>query len=75
MTEWKVTLIESQELQVLSHNKNVKQQIYRPGNFVWLSRKHIKTKKNLNLKHKYLGHFEILEVVEKHAYKLNLPSK
>ncbi len=75
MKELKVNLTESQELQALYHNKHVKERTYRPGDSVWLSRKHIETKKNPKLEHKYLGPFKILEAVEKQAYKLKLPAK
>lgn len=42
---------------------------------MWLSKKHIKTKQNPKLEHKYLGPFEILETVRKQAYRLKLPAK
>lgn len=40
-----------------------------------MSAKHIKTKRNPKLEHKYLGPCEILEAVGKQAYKLKLPAK
>ena len=73
--ELKAILAESQELQTLYHNKHVKEQSYQPGKSVWLSGKHIKTKKNPTLEHKYLSPFEVVEAVEKQAYKLKLPAK
>ncbi len=51
---------------------NVKRRTYRLENSVRLYRKHIKTKKNPKLGHKYFGPFEILEAVRKQAYKLKL---
>ena len=75
MKELKVNLIESQKLQAFYHNKNVKERTYWPERFVWFSGKHIKTNRNLKLKHKDLGHFEILKAVGKQVYKLKLPSK
>ena len=75
MKELKVNLTESQQLQALYHNKHVKERTYWPVDSVWLNGKHIKTKKNPKLEHKYLGPFEILKAVEKQAYKLNLPAK
>ncbi len=48
---------------------------YRPGDSVWSGDKHIKTKRNLKLEHKYLGLFEILRAVGKRAYKFKLPFK
>lgn len=53
--ELKVNLTESQELQTIYHNKHVKERTYRPGESVWLSGKHIKTKRKPKLEHKYLG--------------------
>ncbi len=65
MKELKVKLTESQALQALYHNKHVKKRNCWPGNSVWLSGKYIKTKKNPQLKHKYLDPFEILKAVGK----------
>ena len=75
MKDLKVNLTESQKLQTLYHNKHVKKRIYRPRKSVWLSSKHIKTKQNPKLEHKYLRFFEIVEAVGKQAYKLKLPAK
>ena len=36
----------AQALQKWVHNKNVKSQIYTPGEKVWLKSKHLKTKRN-----------------------------
>lgn len=75
MKELKENLADSQELQMLDHNKHVKERSYRLGESVWLSVKHIKTKRNPKLEHKYLCPFGILEAVRKQAYKLKLPAK
>ncbi len=75
MKKLKVNLTESQELQALYHNKHARVRTYRPRDFVWLSGKHIKTKKSFKLEHKYLGRFEIWEAVGKQTYKLKLPAK
>ena len=75
MRELKTNLAESQELQNLYHNKHVKERTYRPGESVRFSGKHVKTKRNPKLEHKYLGPFEILEAVGKQAYRLKLPPK
>ena len=75
MKELKLNLTESQELQVLYYNKLVKQRIYRLGYSTWLSDKHIKSKKNLKLEHKYHGLFEKLKTVGKQTDKLKLPAK
>ena len=75
MKELKTNLAESQERQTFYHNKNVKNRSYRPRKSVWLSEKHIKTKQNPKLEHKYLGPFKILEAVRKQAYRLKLLAK
>ena len=46
-----------QKLQKRAHNKSVKPQSYAPGNKVWLSSKHLKTKRNRKLEAKFLGLF------------------
>ena len=71
----KVNLTESQELQTLYYNKHVKECTYRLGESVWLNAKHIKTKQNPKLEHKYLGPYEVVEAVGKQAYRLKLPAK
>ena len=68
MKKLKVNLTESKKLQAIYHNKNVKGRTYRPGDFVWLSGKHIKTKRNPKLEHKYISPLEILKAVRKQAY-------
>ena len=65
----------AQELQKQAHNKAVKPQSYAPGNKVWLSSKHLKTKRNRKLKAKFLDFFQVLHLVGKQAYKLELPKK
>ena len=65
----------AQELQKRAHNKGVKPQSYAPGNKVWLSQKHLKTKRNRKLEAKFLGLFRVLHPVGKQAYKLKLPKK
>ena len=47
----------AQELQKRAHNKSVKLQSYALGNKVWLSSKHLKTKRNRKLEAKFLGLF------------------
>ena len=42
---------------------------------VWLSRKHLKLKRNRKLKAKFLSFFQVLYLVGKQAYKLELPKK
>ncbi len=65
----------AQELQKRAHDKEVKSRSYTPGEKVWLNSKYIKTKRNKKLESKFFGPFRVLHVVEKQAYKLELPSK
>ena len=65
----------AQELQKRAHNKGVKPQSYAPGDKVWLSSKHLRTKRNRKLEAKFLGPFWVLHPVGKQAYKLELLKK
>ena len=65
----------AQELQKRAHNKGVKPRSYAPGDKVWLSSKHLRTKRNRKLEAKFLGLFRVLYPVGKQAYKLKLPKK
>ena len=65
----------AQELQKRAHNKGVKPRSYALGNKVWLSSKHLRTKRNRKLEAKFLGLFRVLYPVGKQAYKLKLPKK
>ena len=65
----------AQELQKQAHNKGVKPRSYAPGDKVWLSSKHLRTKRNRKLEAKFLGPFRVLHPVGKQAYKLELPKK
>ena len=65
----------AQELQKRAHNKGVKPRSYAPGDKVWLSSKHLRTKRNRKLEAKFLGPFRVLHPVGKQAYKLKLPKK
>ena len=47
----------AQELQKHTHDKGVKSQSYALGDKVWLSNKHLKTKRNCKLEAKFLGLF------------------
>ena len=64
-----------QELQKRAHDKGVKLWSYAPGDKVWLSSKHLKTKWNRKLEAKFLGPFRVLHSVGKQVYKLELPKK
>ncbi len=65
----------TQELQKKVHDKRVKSRSYAPGKKVWLNSKYIKTKRNKKLESKFFGPFQVLHVVRKQVYKLELPTK
>ena len=75
MTVCQQNLHHAQELQKRAHDKGVKPQSYAPGDKVWLSSKHLKTKRNRKLEAMFLGPFRVLYPVGKQAYKLELPKK
>ena len=68
-------LYHAQKLQKRAYNKGVKPQSYTSSNKVWLSSKHLRTKRNCKLEVKFLGFFWVLYLVGKQAYKLELPKK
>ena len=55
----------AQELQKRAHDKGVKPRSYAPGDKVWLSSKHLRTKRNHKLEAKFLGLFWVLYPVGK----------
>ena len=65
----------AQKLQKRAHNKSVKPRSYVSNDKVWLNSKYIKTKQNWKLKAKFFGPFQVLHLVRKQAYKLELPRK
>ncbi len=65
----------AQQLQKQYHDKHAKHRSYAPGEKVWLNSKYIKTKRNRKLEAKFFGPFTVLHLVEKQAYKLELPKK
>ena len=65
----------AQKLQKQTNDKGVKFWSYALGNKVWLSSKHLKTKRNRKLEAKFLGPFWVLHPVDKQAYKLKLPKQ
>ena len=75
ITVYQQNLYHEQDLQKQAHNKGVKSQSYALSNKVWLSSKHLKTKRNCKLEAKFLGFFQVLYPVSKQAYKLKLPKK
>ena len=65
MTVCQQNLHHAQELQKQAHDKGVKPRSYAPGDKVWLSSKHLKTKRNRKLEAKFLGLFRVLHLVGK----------
>ena len=65
----------AQEFQKRAHNKGVKPRSYASGDKVWLNSKYIKTKQNRKLKAKFFRLFQVLHLVGKQAYKLELSKK
>ena len=68
-------LFYTQKLQKKVHDKGVKPQSYAPGEKVWLNSKYIKTKQNQKLEVKLFSSFQILHLVGKQVYKLDLLTK
>ena len=68
-------LYHAQELQKRAHNKGVKPKSYTFGDKVRLNSKYIKTKQNQKLKAKFFGLFQVLNLIGKQAYKLELLRK
>ena len=75
MTVCQQNLHHTQKLQKQANNKGIKPQSYAPGDKVWLSSKHLKTKRNRKLEAKFPCLFRVLHPVGKQAYKLKLPKK
>lgn len=70
-----MNLTKSKKLQIVYYNKYIKKCSYRLRKSIQFSDKHIKTKRKLKLKYKYLGLFQIFKVVGKQAYRLKLHMK
>lgn len=45
------------------------------GKKIWLNSKYIKIKRNKKLDNKFFGPFQVLHIVRKQVYKLELPTK
>ena len=67
--------LHAQDFQKQVYDKRVKSQSYTLNKKVWLNSKLIKTKKNQKLEAKYFGPFQVLYLVGKQKYKLELPAK
>ena len=65
----------TQELQKRAYNNGVKLRSYAPGDKVWLNSNYIKTKYNCKLEAKYFRLFQVIHLVWKQAYKLELLKK
>ena len=68
-------LFYTQKLQKRAYNKGVKTRSYNSSNKVWLNSKYIKTKQNRKLEAKFFGLFQVLYLVKKQVYKLELLKK
>ena len=75
MTVCSKNLYHAQKLQKRAYNKGVKSQSYISDNKVWLNSKYIKTKQNQKLEAKFFGPFQMLHLIRKQVYKLELPRK
>ena len=65
----------TQDLQKQAHNKDIKPRSYALDVKVWLNSKYIKTKRNQKLEAKFFRPFQVLHLLEKQTYKLELPKK
>ena len=68
-------LVHAQKLQKKAYDKDMKPQSYTPEEKIWLNSKYIKIKQNQKLKAKFFGLFQILYLVGKQAFKLDLSTK
>ena len=75
ITVCRENLHHAQKFQKQVYNKGVKPKSYTSSNKIWLHSKYIKTKCNRKLEAKFFGSFQVLYLVEKQAYKLELPKR
>ena len=64
-----------QEIQKRAYNKSIKLSSYAFSEKVWWNSKYIRIKQNRKLETKFFGPFQVLHLVKKQAYKLELPKK
>ena len=65
----------AQDLQKQAYNKGVEPKSYVYSDKIWLNNKYIKTKRNWKLEVKFFVPFQVLYLVGKQDYKLELPKK
>ncbi len=65
----------AQKLQKRYYDKHAKPRSYAPGDKVWLNSKYIKTKRNQKLGAKFFGLFQVLHLLDKQAYIIELLRK
>ena len=74
MIIYQKNLHNAQEFQKRAYDKDVKSRSYAPSEKLWLNNKYIKTKHNWKLEARFFKLFQVLYLVEKQAYNLELPS-
>ncbi len=67
--------LHAQELHKKVYDKRVKSCNYALGEKIQLNSKYIKTKRNKKLESKFFWPFQVLHIVEKQVYKVELPTK
>ena len=65
----------AQKFRKQAYNKDFKPRNYTTGDKVWLNSKFIKTKQNEKFKTKFFESFQVLNPVDKQAYKFKLSRK
>ena len=75
INDYRQNLLHAQDIQKRAHDKRVKSYSYALEKKFWLNSKYIKTKRNWKLKAKFFGFFQMLYLVGKQVYKLQLLAK
>jgi len=75
----KENLNKAQNQMKLQADKNITEQVFQEGNWVYLRlqpyrRKSVASRKNLKLSPRFLGPFQVLQKIGSFAYKLDLPA-